>query len=467
MGKEASHFSLYLIDMTNMTFTEKSLLERILPEIQYNSSSTYDAHNIGHYIKPNFIHLWTDFYSEINLDNTNSIYSSPDPPNSSVNDKHDLDFIFKTQILDVIKSLSRWDDLKLECVRENVSLLSSGLLASSTPASSDDEPLYSNTGTVDWHLCNSDGAVLLPIALRSKWVISEESPSDITYLREHVIQLFDYMLQNGLQFGILSTYECTWFLKRPKDVPLELYVSECFKRTNVNPTVLQAYNLMVHMATNDPISPRWSQISIELNTCQSPHSHIQTSSTVSGVPRLNPEITLIWSNIHWLSDMGSSRHVFHIFYNEKHLVLKCQYESYEQGASVLKNEVRAYKALQELQGCFIPPLILYGTTFDVPGNAIYYLCTNYIWPAPNARLSKRHKENAITAVKAIHRLKVLHNNIRLESFILGADADKGERLYVIDFRYAKIGTRGGDEITDFMREAEINMVAALFDSLDA
>ncbi|CAG8434548.1 6971_t:CDS:2 [Ambispora gerdemannii] len=455
--------------MTNIVFSEKSLLENILPEIQYNPSE-YDSYNIGYYIKPDFIHFWTDFDVELELDSTNIIYSSPDSPTSPVNDKHDLDSIFKAQILDPIKSLSRWNDLQLEQVRENVYLLSSGLLASTSTAA-DPEPLESsNTSTVDWHLCNSAGTALLPITVKTKWVIPEESPSEINnYLRDHVIQLFDYMLQNGLQFGVLSTYECTWFLKRPKEEPLGLYVTECFKRTDVNPTVLQAFNYLFHMATNDPISPNWSQIRIRLNTMihQSLHSQIQTSSTGPSAPRLNPETTLIWSKIHWFPDrMGKSKSTCHIFYNDKHLALKCQYEGYTQQVSLLKHEVSVYKVLQELQGCFIPPLVLYGTSIDHHNNTIYCLCTNYIWPAQGVRLSRRHKESAINAIKAIHRLRVLHNNIRLENFILGTDADKGERFYVIDFQSAIIGTKDGGEINDLMREAEIHMVSRLFDSLD-
>jgi hypothetical protein len=54
-----------------------------------------------------------------------------------------------------------------------------------------------------------------------------------------VEQVFGYLGGGNLQFGAMSTYDYTWFLKRPKDNPDCLQVSDGIANSSIGPSVLK------------------------------------------------------------------------------------------------------------------------------------------------------------------------------------------------------------------------------------
>ena len=75
-------------------------------------------------------------------------------------------------------------------------------------------------------------------------------------------QVFGYMGDGKLRYGVLSTYDRTWFLYRPDDSPGSLLISDCVKRTATNPTLLHCFAYMMtlprggnHISRNPPPSP--------------------------------------------------------------------------------------------------------------------------------------------------------------------------------------------------------------------
>ena len=57
-----------------------------------------------------------------------------------------------------------------------------------------------------------------------------------------------------------------------------------------------------------------------------------------------------------------------------------------------------------------------------------------------SKLCQRHKEEALSAIKAIHSLGVIHNDIRESNFIVGKSIDENdneERLFIINFQSSK------------------------------
>ncbi|CAG8531054.1 1127_t:CDS:2, partial [Ambispora gerdemannii] len=68
-------------------------------------------------------------------------------------------------------------------------------------------------------------------------------------------QIYNYMVADELQYGILATYDYHWFFCRPSDNPSTLLISEALRLQSTNPPVLKTYAYLVRLATNNPKSP--------------------------------------------------------------------------------------------------------------------------------------------------------------------------------------------------------------------
>ncbi|RUS30414.1 hypothetical protein BC938DRAFT_479415 [Jimgerdemannia flammicorona] len=75
-------------------------------------------------------------------------------------------------------------------------------------------------------------------------------------------QIFGYLSYNHLQFGALTTYDKTWFLRRPHDNPGQLQISPVIRYDDQQPTLFQCFYYLTSLARNErscnsaPPSPR-------------------------------------------------------------------------------------------------------------------------------------------------------------------------------------------------------------------
>jgi hypothetical protein len=105
---------------------------------------------------------------------------------------------------------------------------------------------------------------------KTKWDISptdfvEEYKRELEEILENRIspsalikaveQVFGYLAGGNLQFGAMSTYDYTWFLKRPKDNPDCLQVSDGIPNSSLDPSVLKCYVYAISLAMEDPDFP--------------------------------------------------------------------------------------------------------------------------------------------------------------------------------------------------------------------
>ena len=67
-----------------------------------------------------------------------------------------------------------------------------------------------------------------------------------------ISQLYNYMVADKLQYGILATYDYHWFFCRPSDNPSILLISESLPSQSTNP---KTYAYLVRLATTNPKSP--------------------------------------------------------------------------------------------------------------------------------------------------------------------------------------------------------------------
>ncbi|RIB14392.1 hypothetical protein C2G38_2195271 [Gigaspora rosea] len=95
----------------------------------------------------------------------------------------------------------------------------------------------------------------MPIEIKRQLILTLKS-GQLDYLSDNktknvVNQVYSYMAELGLQYGVLSTYDNHWFLFRPKDNPTELQISPALQRNSTSPPVLKAYAYLVHVAMDD------------------------------------------------------------------------------------------------------------------------------------------------------------------------------------------------------------------------
>ena len=64
-------------------------------------------------------------------------------------------------------------------------------------------------------------------------------------------QAFGYIRLNGYRYGVLSTYEQTWFLMRMEQDSTVLLVSPTIAFDSAEPTLLQCYLWFIRKAHND------------------------------------------------------------------------------------------------------------------------------------------------------------------------------------------------------------------------
>ncbi|CAG8691137.1 10393_t:CDS:2, partial [Ambispora gerdemannii] len=67
-------------------------------------------------------------------------------------------------------------------------------------------------------------------------------------------QIYNYMTFNELQYGVLSTYNEHWFLRRPADTPAVLLISKTLSSQSESPSVLKAYAYIALQARAHPNS---------------------------------------------------------------------------------------------------------------------------------------------------------------------------------------------------------------------
>ncbi|CAJ0761057.1 754_t:CDS:1, partial [Entrophospora sp. SA101] len=93
--------------------------------------------------------------------------------------------------------------------------------------------------------------VIAVLALRSKRVLSMNDKNSIMnsyYAKtndfyENVNEVYDFMMKLNASYGILSTYEYTWFIKKITDEnsgKSNIFISNTLKYDSTNPTILHS-----------------------------------------------------------------------------------------------------------------------------------------------------------------------------------------------------------------------------------
>jgi len=108
------------------------------------------------------------------------------------------------------------------------------------------------------------GSLLIPVKVKATWILpdddivekynAEDSPVSVI---NSIRQIFGYIAHNKCRYGILSTYDRTWFLLRPKNDPATLFISDVVKREDKRPTLLRCFAYIMSLARQDSDCPSY------------------------------------------------------------------------------------------------------------------------------------------------------------------------------------------------------------------
>ncbi|KAF9198051.1 hypothetical protein BGZ49_001251 [Haplosporangium sp. Z 27] len=276
-----------------------------------------------------------------------------------------------------------------------------------------------------------------------------------------VRQIFGYMLFNGFRYGILSTFNHTWFIIRPQDDIDSIKVSPAISFDDTNPTILSCYLWFIRQVQSDKnsnldpveqseikrilklkrkvgakrrkqskgslkerlpsaMSPRFPFISRRSST------HLQLADNVDIVPACqNMELIAV----------GGRARVFRALWKGKAVIVKkCDMWNERQYIDALANEIEINNILQALQGIWIPKMRLGGIMngFEI------VLVTKYAGVnISNCHLTLADCNKIRDALTAIHNCGILHGDIKPDNIVVERNGIRS-RFMIIDFGLSRI-----------------------------
>jgi tRNA A-37 threonylcarbamoyl transferase component Bud32 len=256
-------------------------------------------------------------------------------------------------------------------------------------------------------------------ALEDKVFINQ---SQDTKVSQAICQLWGYMTVNHLRYGVLTTYNETFFLKRG------------FREDNG----LSKLEISQSVRIGDQQTPIVGALCYFTSLLLESHLYSSPYSTPT-LPRKNPSLTSKYDieNVN-LADFHFSiptdfkaQHVLKGQYRQNKPTLLKIMDSTKNGAELMfLTELRAYEKLDELQGNGIPILeqsylmssFLYVFALEDCGN-----------PITPSQLPEVY-QNVVGALKKIHSKGVLHGDIALRNILINSS---GNEIVFIDFGLAK------------------------------
>jgi predicted Ser/Thr protein kinase len=278
------------------------------------------------------------------------------------------------------------------------------------------------------------------------------------WLRRAVNQIYTYMVVNSLQYGILSSYDHTFFLKRVKienatDGYEQLIISSGIAHNATNPTVLQSIAYFLSLADGATFSPpptspprQSSRISSRPSSTRSSRSSLRQVAEVESPTASENEFDSVsmeqdsesstesdfaLEDFNIKSVLGTGR--TKVYYESKNQVALKAIDLWKQSDMLveLQHEIEMYRLLSDLQGIIIPKLVLHGYW----EGGMYCIGFSLCGTVPKT-LTESQKQSVLSSIDAIHRRGILHNDIKKENILV----DENGKVYLIDFGFATLNS---------------------------
>ncbi|KAG0277030.1 hypothetical protein BGZ95_006653 [Linnemannia exigua] len=287
-------------------------------------------------------------------------------------------------------------------------------------------------------------------------IANDRAPTNPTWRQVH--QIFGYLCNNSLRYGILTTYDDTWFMRR--DVG-KLWISPSIRHDNFGPTLLQCYKYFMELPDQDYTSPPPPPSPSQSPPPESPpgdgsndgsyherkkssrkrdqqHPGIVTRSRnkIQQIFRQLPsgftvsvgELNLREFEIQELLGQGRTGRVFQAKWQGDPVALKvCDLYKNPEFEDEILSELATYRALMILQGVYIPRLKaagydggLFSLAMDIAGT-----------PVEVDKLSYQERLTITKGLFLIHQHGIIHNDLRLENILVCYN--NGFQVRFIDF----------------------------------
>ena len=383
---------------------------------------------------PTSVKLWTDFFEEVNrfrFDQQPRFERPQFSQDRVVVNEEDVRDALNSNICMVLNKLMSDDD----CVFSR--------LPTHTP------------GIPDFNCHLMEETLILVIEVKRKHIlegIEEQSFPEFYKASEKarmvIQQIYNYMGANELRYGILTTYDNHWFLRREHT---KLWVSKTLPLESKSPPVLKVYAYLTRQAKEDPNSLHPLQIPVQAhgdNNSYVLRSHTKLPSSSS----LNQQVSSTFVNQQSSSNtsVDQQNYSFTDFKFKSILgegrsgkTLLCEFHgemialksvdlskapSYV--LEEMQKEVEIYKDLIDIQGKYIPKLICYGY---YGGGMSFVIGMTIVGTSLNEhKITKHQRTKALKGLEAIHKHGILHNDIREENILINDNDD----IYLIDFGMA-------------------------------
>jgi predicted Ser/Thr protein kinase len=307
-----------------------------------------------------------------------------------------------------------------------------------------------NLARPDYLLMVNHKTPAAPVEVKGEWTLKEKDIVEkVNRGDPHVIsavtQILRYMNTYKRKFGILTSYENTWFLRRQvKDGKEYLEISEGISYAQSNPTLIEAIVYFANIVTIEDIPRSLTYQLVDEVSSESANSSMQSSSgtSITTMTRAQSDAkrstaskdasgrTFTFQDFTMEERIGMSRScVYREWFNGRPIALKVNdVRRDKEMLAEMKHEVDVYIALESLQDIFIPRLVLYGK-FE----CIFYCIGFSVVGKPVQELSDRQQDQLLEGLKKIHELDVIHGDIKLQNIII----DDEDTPYWIDFSHAK------------------------------
>jgi hypothetical protein len=260
--------------------------------------------------------------------------------------------------------------------------------------------------------CHLVGSLILVMEAKRKHVLEDMGEETFPEFyqtskgKDVVQQIYNYMGGNELRYGILSTYDNHWFLRREH---AKLWISKTLSLQSESPPVLKAYAYLTRRAKENPKSPKpqivvpahgdnnsrnlrshsKSSSSSSLNNQASITSANQQSSSITPVDQQN----LSFTDFKFKGILGEGRSGKTLLCEFRGDMIALKSVDLSKAPSYvleeMQKEVEIYKDLADIQGKYIPKLVCYG--YYGGGMQLRYRldhCRYYVERAKNKETAK-------------------------------------------------------------------------------
>ncbi|RHZ62764.1 hypothetical protein Glove_335g61 [Diversispora epigaea] len=252
-------------------------------------------------------------------------------------------------------------------------------------------------------------------------------------------QIYNYMRESQLRYGILTTYDNHWFLRREYT---ELWISKTLPLQSESPPVLKAYAYLTRQSKENPKSPnhllivpvhRNKDSRILQSYSKSSSSSLSNQQLISSTSVYRPpnQQSFNFADFKFKNILGEGRSGKTLLceFRDNMIALKSVDLSKAPPYVLeeMQKEVEIYKDLADLQGKYIPKLICYGY---YGGGMSFVIGMNIVGTTLSKhKITKQQISRAIKGLETIHKRGILHNDIREENVLINYN----DNVYLIDF----------------------------------